>query len=67
MNRGGFSWKRAVGISRAKQRVSRATGIPLTRSGRQRKIGKMLTGGCVVLPSLLLLSVAIVVALVLAL
>lgn len=67
VNRGGFSWKRAVGISRAKQRVSRATGIPLTRSGRQRKIGKMLTGGCVVLPSLLLLSVAIVVALVLAL
>lgn len=67
VNRGGFSWKRAVGITRAKQRVSRATGIPLTRSGRQRKIGKMLTGGCVVLPSLLLFSVAIVVALVLAL
>lgn len=50
MNRGGFSWKRLVGVSRAKSRISRATGIPLTKSGRQRKIGKMLTGGgCVVM------------------
>jgi hypothetical protein len=45
MNRGGFSWKRAVGITRAKNKISRATGIPLTKSGRQRKIGKMVTGG----------------------
>jgi hypothetical protein len=44
MNRGGFSWKRAVGISAAKSRISRKTGIPLTRSGRQRKFGKMM--GC---------------------
>ncbi len=46
MNKGGFSWKRAVGISRAKSRVSRRTGIPLTSSGRQRKVGRMVTGGC---------------------
>ncbi len=39
MNKGGFSWKRAVGITNAKRRVSRATGIPWTRSGRQRKVG----------------------------
>jgi hypothetical protein len=39
MNKGGFSWKRFVGITAAKRRVSRATGIPLTRSGRQRKLG----------------------------
>jgi hypothetical protein len=54
VNKGGFSWKRAVGITRMKQRVSRSIGIPLTRSGRQRKVGKMLTGGCVVLPVVLL-------------
>jgi hypothetical protein len=41
-----FSWKRAVGITAAKRRISRATGVPLTRSGRQRKVGKM--AGCVV-------------------
>jgi hypothetical protein len=39
-----FSWKRAIGISAAKGRISRKTGIPLTRSGRQRKIGRMM--GC---------------------
>jgi hypothetical protein len=39
MNRGGFSWRRFVGISAAKARISRKIGIPLTRSGRQRKLG----------------------------
>ncbi len=49
MNRGGFSFKRAVGITKAKQRISRSTGIPLTKSGRQRKAGKLLTsGGCLI-------------------
>ena len=47
MNAGGFSWKRATGVTRAKTRISRATGIPLTKSGRQRKVGKMVAGkGC---------------------
>jgi hypothetical protein len=45
MNKGGFSWKRATGITRVKSKISRATGIPLTKSGRQRKVGKMVTGG----------------------
>ena len=45
MNRGGFSWKRFVGISAAKSRISRSIGIPLTKSGRERKIGRMVTGG----------------------
>jgi hypothetical protein len=45
MNRGGFSWKRFTGISAAKSRISRSIGIPLTKSGRERKIGRMLTGG----------------------
>ena len=47
-----FSWKRALGISGAKQRLSRKIGIPLTRSGRHRKIGRMVTKGtgcCLVL------------------
>ena len=44
MNRGGFSWKRFVGLSAAKSRISRTIGIPLTRSGRQRKFGAAL--GC---------------------
>ncbi len=45
MRRGGFSWKRATGTSAVKSRVSKSIGIPLTKSGRQRKVGRMLTGG----------------------
>jgi len=37
MNKGGFSWKRLLGISAAKSRISRKIGIPLSRSGRQQK------------------------------
>ena len=37
-----FSWKRALGVTAAKRKISRATGIPLTRSGRRRKLGKWL-------------------------
>lgn len=39
MNRGGFSWKRFLGISALKAKISRKIGIPLTRSGRERKLG----------------------------
>jgi hypothetical protein len=39
MNIGGFSWKRFLGISAFKSRVSRKIGIPLTASGRRRKLG----------------------------
>jgi hypothetical protein len=53
-NRGGFSWKRAMGISAAKSRISRKIGIPLTKSGRQRKIGRLVTGGGCLLPMLML-------------
>ena len=35
-----FSWKRAIGISAAKQRFARQTGIPTTKSGLERKVGK---------------------------
>lgn len=39
-----WSWKRASGLSAAKGKLSRKIGIPLTRSGRQRKVGQMM--GC---------------------
>ena len=41
-----FSWRRALGISQAQAKLSRQIGIPLSRSGRQRKVGKM--AGCCV-------------------
>lgn len=37
-----FSPSRALGISRAKAKVTKATGIPTNKAGRQRKAGKML-------------------------
>lgn len=43
-----FSWKRALGITKLKQKISRTTGIPMTKIGVERKIGslimKMFTG-----------------------
>jgi len=41
-----FSWKRALGVSSAKRRISRKIGIPLTKSGRRKKVGRM--AGCFV-------------------
>ena len=41
-----FSAKRALGITAAKQKLSKQIGIPLTKAGRQRKIGKAM--GCMV-------------------
>lgn len=35
-----FSWRRAVGITKAKQKIARKTGIPTTRQGLERKIGR---------------------------
>jgi phosphatidylserine/phosphatidylglycerophosphate/cardiolipin synthase-like enzyme len=46
MNKGGFSWNRLLGITKMKQRISRKTGIPMTRSGRQRKAGA--AAGCLI-------------------
>lgn len=37
-----FSWKRALGISQFKQKVSKETGIPMSKSGLERKIGSTL-------------------------
>ncbi|MGH8116523.1 MAG: hypothetical protein ACREPJ_04335 [Rhodanobacteraceae bacterium] len=37
-----FSWKRALGIFGAKASVARRIGVPLTRSGLERKLGRTL-------------------------
>ena len=58
-NYGGFSWRRLTGISAAKSRVSRATGVPWTRSGRQRKVGGLCCG-CVLAVILLVVAGAAV-------
>lgn len=34
-----FSWKRALGITAAKQRFARQTVIPTSKSGVERKLG----------------------------
>ena len=34
-----FSWKRALGVSKLKRDFAKATGIPTTRNGLERKIG----------------------------
>lgn len=34
-----FSLKRAIGITKVKQKIARTTGIPLTKQGLERKIG----------------------------
>ena len=39
-----FSWKRASGLSAAKSKLSKELGVPLTKSGRQRKVGRAM--GC---------------------
>ena len=55
-----WSWRRAFGLSAAKGRLSRQLGVPLTRSGRQRKLGRMV--GCCVPLALMLCSVVGMVA-----
>jgi len=59
-----FSWKRALGISAAKGRISRKLGIPLTRAGRQRKVGRAM--GCLILVAAALGTPLCLVALMLA-
>lgn len=58
-----FSWKRAIGLSGMRNKVARQTGIPTTRSGLERKIGRAVTGGGCLLPMLLiaLLPICIIV------
>lgn len=37
-----FSWKRALGITKAKQKFARGTGVPTSKGGIERKIGSSL-------------------------
>lgn len=37
-----FSWKRTLGITQAKQKFSRETGIPTSKAGVERKFGRMI-------------------------
>lgn len=66
VNKGGFSWKRLIGVTRVKSSISRAIGVPLTKSGRQRKIGRIVTGGGCLLPIVFAAAAALGVAAVLA-
>ena len=36
-----FSLNRALGITQAKQKFARETGIPTSKAGLERKVGKM--------------------------
>ena len=40
-----FSWKRAFGVTQAKQQFSRKTGIPTSKAGLERQIGKAIIKG----------------------
>ncbi len=35
-----FSWKRFLGITKAKRKFTKETGIPTTKAGIERKIGR---------------------------
>ena len=40
-----FSWSRLFGLTGLKQKISRKTGVPFSKAGRDRKIGAMITKG----------------------
>ena len=40
-----FSLSRALGIDKIKRQIARETGIPTTKSGLEKKIGRMILGG----------------------
>lgn len=35
-----FSWKKALGITEAKRKIAKETGIPTSKAGIERKIGQ---------------------------
>lgn len=37
-----FSWKRALGLTQAKQQFVRQTGIPTSKAGLERKAGSII-------------------------
>lgn len=55
-----YSWRRASGITSAKQKIARATGIPTTRTGRRAKAGRAV--GCAVYMYVALILVIVILA-----
>lgn len=51
-----FSMNRALGITSAKRKFAKATGIPTTKAGMQRKVGRAVTGGGCLLPVILAIA-----------
>ena len=39
-----FSWKRAIGLTQLRTAIARQTGIPTTRGGIERKVGRLALG-----------------------
>ena len=61
-----FSAKRALGVTQAKRKISKATGIPTSKQGRRAKVGKMASGGGCLLPVLLTLILTALIVFILA-
>lgn len=40
----GFSLNKAIGVSEAKTKLAKATGIPTTKAGRKRKAERLIAG-----------------------
>lgn len=40
MNKGGFSWKTFLGITNLKRQIARKTGVPMSKTGLEAKIGR---------------------------
>ncbi len=51
--------KRRSYKSKAKRKIAKFTGIPTTRSGRNAKIGRIITGGGCMLPVMCFIVVTI--------
>lgn len=39
-----FSWRRALGVTKVKRQFTKATGIPTTKAGAERKLGAAVVG-----------------------
>ncbi|SDN53264.1 hypothetical protein [Acetanaerobacterium elongatum] len=55
-----FSAKRALGITKAKRNFSRFTGIPTSKAGIQRKVGKAAMGGGCLLSALSIAAILVI-------
>ncbi|WP_460189929.1 hypothetical protein [Urechidicola sp. KH5] len=57
------SFNQISGISNAKRKISKKTGVPLTKSGRKQKLKRASKGGCLLnLTILFVLTILLVLA-----